>query len=669
MVNFPIFDRLRIEDYGLFPGTQGEEQGLNIEFQPGLTLVIGANGLGKTTLVSIIYRLLTGPFDIPGLSGRSGLGNQRLVTTLLSAANRKVFARRVVNGARNAKARLEFRLGEHEIIVERRLSDLSLLFFSVDGDILAVNEQENFQAEILRLTGVWSFGDWVLLLRHLVFYFEDRRALVWDASAQRQILRFLFLPVATAQKWAEDERAILELDSRMRNLRATVTREERELVDNEIKIETGVDVRQELQTLGKLQSIDEEQRELLEGEVVELEASRQQARLRLLKAEQEYEARFRELERSKLMAISARFPDRSETARYILAHLMTEEICLVCGHAAPSAADDYRSRIEDQKCVVCNTDLTADGAMVPETRIADMRVGRAADELAGVEEDLEAARTELQEAEQIFDDHVNEIQKLNSELAERSHKMDSLIRRLPKAEAEIHRQRSELATMRSRVEELRSTLDAKRQEFSVFVEKINRELATCSEDVKAAFESFAEDFLLEMCRLVWAPQKARVGETGELIDFPAFALEMTGSDFPSPVPRTGPEQVSESQRDFVDLSFRMALMTVAGTSAMGSLIIDAPESSLDAVFVSRAAAVLARFSEPNRNNRLVVTSNLVEGGLIPTLLRRAVEPTEREGRIIDLLELAAPTAAVRHLRGEYDELRKALTLNNSSLDK
>jgi len=39
-------------------------------------------------------------------------------------------------------------------------------------------------------------------------------------------------------------------------------------------------------------------------------------------------------------------------------------------------------------------------------------------------------------------------------------------------------------------------------------------------------------------------------------------------------------------------------------------VIDAPESSLDAVFVTRAADVLTRFAADG-GNRLLITSNLI----------------------------------------------------------
>jgi energy-coupling factor transporter ATP-binding protein EcfA2 len=158
MINLPLLEELHVTGYGLYPGTENST-GLHIEFRPGATLILGANGLGKSTLVSIIYRLLTGPFDIPGLVGRTDLGNMRLATTALSPLGRKTFAQRVVDGARNAKARLSFKLDQNTVVVERSLSDLALTHFSVNGSDLPKDEEGSFQPEMLRLIGLWSFGD------------------------------------------------------------------------------------------------------------------------------------------------------------------------------------------------------------------------------------------------------------------------------------------------------------------------------------------------------------------------------------------------------------------------------------------------------------------------------------------------------------------------------
>ncbi len=135
---------------------------------------------------------------------------------------------------------------------------------------------------------------------------------------------------------------------------------------------------------------------------------------------------------------------------------------------------------------------------------------------------------------------------------------------------------------------------------------------------------------------------------------------MSGSDFPTAVRRTGPDQVSESQREFVDLAFRMTLMTVASADGAGSLVIDAPEASLDAVFSERAASVLVRFADPTRNNRVIVTSNLVDGQLIPRLLSEADISSDADRRFVDLLNIATPTRAVTELGSEYEAVKDRL---------
>jgi hypothetical protein len=659
MINFPVFERIDISSYGLFPGDIGGESGLHVEFPAGLTLVIGTNGLGKTTLITILFRMLTGPFDIPGLSERLDLGNVRLEPRVLAQKRRVMFAQRVVDGAKNARARLGFTLGGHSIVVERRLRDLALTQFRVDGGEVSTEEVNSFQAQISQLAGISSFADWILLLRHLVFYLEDRRALVWDASAQRQILRFLFLPPEIARKWSESERSILVLDSRVRNLNVVLSREERTLTANEKKAETVGDVKEELRTLEDIQEVAVVKREALERDLMEAESGRQQARLRLLNVEQEREARYREFERSKLMAIESRFPARSETARFILAQLMTDNECLACGSIVPDVAADYGLRIEESHCVVCGTDLSKLESAVHPREISAKRIERTAHELQLIDRNVYEARVALEESERHYVSLNREVGSLSIEVADRSIRIDTLIRQLPPEDAELHERRSDISLMRSRLEKWRQDLNSRRNTFRDFVGQVSIELAKQAEGIKAAFGEVAKEFLLEECQLVWSPQKQQLGETGMAIEFPAFELDMTGADFASPVRRTGPEQVSESQREFIDIAFRMALIAVAGCGGSGSLVIDAPESSLDAVFVARAATVLSKFPSQSEGNRLVIASNLIESSLIPKLIDQTVS-SGHGLKIVDLLRIAAPTAAVRALRGEYYDVRDRL---------
>src|SRR5262249_31901302 len=161
----------------------------------------------------------------------------------------------------------------------RRLKDLELERVTVNGESRSLTD-DALQALLVELGGFSSFGDWILVLRYLVFYFEERRSLVWDPTAQRQILRVLFLPSPTGRDWVAREREILELDSAMRNLQAIVNRQDREIGKQEAKLESGDQVRAELAALETIQATDLPRLEVLNAELFERDAARQSSRLR-----------------------------------------------------------------------------------------------------------------------------------------------------------------------------------------------------------------------------------------------------------------------------------------------------------------------------------------------------------------------------------------------------
>ncbi|MDE2823436.1 MAG: hypothetical protein OXK79_08015 [Chloroflexota bacterium] len=658
MARFPLIQSLSVDNYALYPGPQPDQAGLATSFHPGLTLVLGANGLGKTTLVWLLYRMLCGPYDISGLDRGGRLGTRRLEARRLRKAER-LFAQRVVDGAKDGLARLQFDLGSRRITVTRRLSNLTLIAFCVDETELDADE-EVYQSSIASLAGVWSFGDWILLLRYLTFYFEDRRALVWDPTAQTQLLRLLFLPPETAQVWTERERRILELDSQARNLGAALTREEVSLSQEEELELTAPEVQAELSTLADLQESDEGRRDELDENAHALDSLRKSARLTLLAAEHEREAAARALEHAKLTTLQERFPTAGETARYILAQLFVEGECLACGSEVPEVAESLESRVDRSRCVVCDSPIAERKAQKPGTEsLSKRRVSRAVEALERTSGSLAGARTRLDDAAAAYTECRQQLEEVDAALASRRERMDTLIRRLPEEAQALRVRREELAVLRGRVVAMKEELTGQRESFTRFIDEVKERIVDHAPTISRTFVAYAREFLFEDCDLRWSPVAQRVGQTGPAIDFPVFELDLASASYRSPVRRSGPDEVSESQREFIDLAFRMTLMEVADPGSGATLIIDAPESSLDAVFVRRAAEVLARFGDPAKNNRLAVTSNLTDGDLIPKLFELCHLQAEAE-RVVDLFEVAEPTAAVREHSEEYRKVKEVL---------
>lgn len=672
MAYFPLLQHLFTENYGLYPGADRGGR-FDVPFRDGLTLIVGANGLGKTTLVTLLFRMLTGTADIDLPDGKIGSADLKLQN--LDTWSQRQFAQRVNDGAREARAGLRFQLGGREFEVQRRLTDLALVALSIDGVVIDSEESE-YRAAIIAAADLGSFGDWILVLRTLVFFFEDRRALVWDQGAQRQLLRALLLTPDKAQEWTRRERIILGLDSRMRNLQAALRREVKERGKLVQKETSAPGVRQALAAAeARLEQLNELQTKLVQRLEI-TERARHRARLDALRAEASQDTALRELERARLLAIDAHLPDADESIRFILARLMSDATCLVCGTEGIGAKRKALEHALDKRhCVVCDSSL--DPPVHPVvSEITDERL-RALKEVHD--------RFAVQAAEQLrARDEANEEHLATSadlavcveERDETDQKVKDLMLQLPTDQRRVTEQQKKLDTVNEMVTELRAELRVARTDFAGFLGQHRGQIAESSEAIKAKFGESAKGFLFEQSQLTWAPTLSHVGQAGgdgaEQVEYPAFAVDLSGSDFGSLKRREDPNEVSESQREFIDLAFRMALVHVGSPERAATLVIDAPESSLDAVFVDRAAAVLSEFAQTVGTfpNRLVLTSNLGAGELVPQLLRKVEAGTDPMTPVVDLFHAGVPTRAMVEWHVEYenlwDGLRKKVKASDGS---
>ena len=126
-IRFPVLQRLDIDDYRLYPGLPNSP-GLHVEFTPGPWIVLGVNGLGKSTLLLVLKYVLTGPARIRG----AGFTGERSDVLPIDP---RFFAVRVGDGARAAIATIEVRFGSAVLKIRRRLSDLGLVEATVRGGI------------------------------------------------------------------------------------------------------------------------------------------------------------------------------------------------------------------------------------------------------------------------------------------------------------------------------------------------------------------------------------------------------------------------------------------------------------------------------------------------------------------------------------------------------
>lgn len=137
-IALPVFRSLKVAGYELFPGAGNA--GIDRPILPGVTVIAGINGLGKTTLLNMMLRLLVGPFNPQKVNPfEVGAKSHDLVGWKHA---RRFFRSRVSDGAVYATARADISIGTHHLTVERALKDLSIKYLEYDGAELAPTEAE-----------------------------------------------------------------------------------------------------------------------------------------------------------------------------------------------------------------------------------------------------------------------------------------------------------------------------------------------------------------------------------------------------------------------------------------------------------------------------------------------------------------------------------------------
>lgn len=659
LVNMPVLRTVAVWDYGLYPGLSEGDEAVEVDLSKGLTLVLGANGIGKSTFVSLLFRMLTGPFDIPGAVNGS-LGRANLEVRELSTRKKRYFADRVNDGAGDSVATLQFDSGSDHFTITRRLRDLSLIDAACDrlGKEPITDELE-LQELLAQSAGLGSFSDWVLLLRYITFFQEDRSALVWDAAAQRQVLRPLFLSPDDSNSWVAQERRILQLDSDRRNTSAVLFRTNSYMTVQKKKVSASKEILEELNDLemlyAKLLNDTDDDSDLL----AELDKSRKESRLEFLLAESALEDAKRDYEHVKLAHIANALPDQSSSAKYILAQIISSGHCVACGQDAAEYTQQVERRIENRLCPLCGQNQqTHEGEGMAS--LDERRLGEALQALSSHLEQAEATRSAADQDDAQYRDLLNRSRESRYDLSAAETRMAELQTLLPEPTGEMKQAEAENTALNRRLVRLDAELTELRAEFQLFIEDMTSRILGRAAEMEKAFETYASAFLIEKNSLTYAPLAERVGQMGATVPFPHFGLNMSGNDFASPTARSSSDSVSESQREFIDLAFRMALVGVASANAAGTLVIDSPDSSLDAVFEPKAAEVLNVFVSTSADSKIILTSNLSSGKFLPELVAGFRESGNGTPGLVDMFEVAAPTAAVRSLRPAYDRAREQL---------
>lgn len=607
-IKLPLLTGVRIS--GFTPIYSGD---ISLKMSQGPYIVLGGNGLGKTTLMQAVIYGLAGGLD------------ERIEDIKALRWNHSYFRGRLSsNQIADAKVEIDFKLGQNSFSVRRTFKGSNVVAVRENTSAWIEEKASDEFARILKEHGGYSDpSDFSFVVHRLLYLPESRRLVAWDTDAQIRLLMLLNQDIAVESEFRANRAMLKLLDSKKRHIHVALGKAESELAslleydadenesDSDDTNEDEVTEAQEASLPGLVAQLNEIGKRRTEVERRGRDAMDDLSRVSLA-----IDSSRQEVENCEA-GLVANFLEESEREHNLaLAKLVSSMICPACGQKHFDLADRARSFLREHRCVLCGSDEPH------ESNINLDKHRKSLDELLreqqAFEEVVRLTRAEsdiLRRQELEIQAKVNEIRYSRSVVAmvERNlpemtvDNLKDLKRRLTDEEADAEAQ---ITTIRGKLE----------ADYKSFRDRVDSRM----DSLREAYAGYATAFLGLPCELDEV-------ERNGLLDLKLFVPRFDDTV------RSEPESCSEAQRFFLDIAFRMALIDAAcGASGTGTFICETPETALDFSYVNNVVSMFASFSKKRHN--ILLSANIQNHGIAEEIIAR-VPKQARPAHIVNLLDL------------------------------
>ena len=353
-------------------------------------------------------------------------------------------------------------------------------------------------------------------------------------------------------------------------------------------------------------------------------------------------------------------PELDDYGAYIVSRLEHGH-CLICGSTDMSAVSNaLKKLLKEHKCPLCTSETKKEIDSTGEKFESIYELGASRQE-------AESQRSAIVAQENLIQLEFRETYK---NWVEKDDELSRLLNRKKDLTSSLGASPSELLGQHKIV---RQTLEAQRDQYrkekDIAVFKLKSiaavhlaQIKGFCEQMSKAFNELISTLLAEKCILSWSINERNIGQgTSEVtVAMPTFLLSMTSGVYVgNPAPRYRPNDVSESQRELIDLAFRLSIMKVFAPNEPVSVLTETPDDGLDVAFIPNYATVLRDAAmTANPGSTFLVTANLNGSSLIKLLVENngdILHEVDGNSRVIDLLHRSAKTAAVTKYGGRYDD--------------
>jgi DNA repair exonuclease SbcCD ATPase subunit len=650
---FPRLQTIRLERFSLFK----KKPNVSLDLQNGVTCLAGANGIGKSTLLSAVNFAITGVVPLQSRELKSVdeyyedclRFSRDFFTGRIDERDRK----KAIISVHLAVGSLSFHVSRtffdpgriHELAVFDEGSNRRVQRY--DGTKATAEERANqYKSLMTQAVGLSKFEQFVFLQHFVMTFDESRHLLFWDARALEPALYIAFGADYVDAVFAGKLRRDMERsDSRVRNLQFQATNVRKRLTVIQEWLAGGTE-RNDLDDLlndhqTRLRERDEaaSAAEGIEDKVRDTELKLADCSAQVATLRSEYSEEF-----------SRHVRGATQVQHHpLVAAALTEGQCGICGRQGDGVSTKVGERLQRKECPLCGAVLTPredKGASLARLREVDKRIA----ELKEHQDALLMARKRLQEELKTAttmatsaDARLRRFEQDNRAV------LDQLRNRLVtidgRAATTVASLQNEIEALLAKKRQEQEKRDERRRELQLLQRKLEKSYAAVEADFVPLFRKLAELFL-GMDVKVRTETKAAPQIT--------LVLELVGS------PRREQHQLSESQRFFVDIALRMALAQyMAGDAKGATLFVDTPEGSLDIAYESRVGEMFAGFVESGHN--LIMTANINTSQLLLKLASQCGRNKMQLTRMTDWVELSGVQEKEEALfRRAYKAIEEAL---------
>jgi len=599
----------------------------------GVLCLVGANGIGKSTLLSAINFCLTGIVSDPNRLFESMEEYYRFSRDFSS----RYFRGRIVGSDEDdAEITVCFRLGTYYYEICRGMfepdelrgftiknwEDKSVLLET--DDVPRGERHRKYAERFVQDSGLSSFEEFVFL-QHFVFTFdEQRRTLFWNQRVlERALYRAFGLESDMAKQADTLRREIESEDSKVRNRTYDATRISKRVNDIRAKTQSVPEAQRRFDSLTGDHKMLTQQFEEEHKVLRTLEDELKDANLRLA----EFSVRETSLRDEYAKYFDRRFDLRPPLAKHpLVTQSIEDHSCGLCGTETETALAVIAAKAKATKCPLCDSPLRIEQASAGESnrlQAIDRELAHTKQDLRGVLILLEKLRKDETVARQKF--YLTK-EKLDAFDRENSSTLEGLRQLLnfSGADVSLANYHSELAALENEKKTAYDLREKLKLQLIGLQQTLEKEYLKAEQSFVPRFAELAGRFL-GMPLTVQLDARQNVGLN--------LVVTVKGN------PRRQQQQLSESQRFFLDIALRMALTEhMSDPTSRGGMFIDTPEGSLDIAYEKRAGDMLAMFAEAG--HRIVMTANLNSSQLLLELAQRCGRKGMSLCRMTDWAELS-----------------------------